>query len=969
MNLFFKVILKLVTKRPKMMTAGIFVVTVFFMFGVARLKFETSINYLMPKDNDIYKLGQRADIAFVNSESFIISSIEAVKPYNLFSKEIFSKINEMIQEIEEYKSFDVEKENRRIDLLLNLSGFTRDGVNSVLDKSVKTNGHASEKISDMEAELDQYLLEKPEKVKSRNKDISNILEKNDNSSDSLWDISNSIKRQFEQPLRKRQSYDSSHYKTISLFEIQNKFKESRDENALAELETILYSKKLNVTSDHLLTKNEFEVLLNAWEDIYLFKSMEIVHVFMNPITGNDLIGQNNQIKTIEFIPINSKGVREIPETSAAFDSYQKKIKVNPLNKNFLYSEDATGKIQALAMSVVLKNQESNIKFSEYFISILSKYNKSPLSVNSMGSIVLEKYMSDYMKGDIIKFLPFVLIMIILTFYLNFRSLIGVLLPMLTVVIAGIWTMGLMGFLGIRISLAVSVLPPILLALGTSYSIQMYNQFLIDNIDLNRPDRVEKLIKSMEHISSTVFFAAFTTIISFITLSSSQITSLKHFGIFAAIGAFFSMVVALILIPSGLILIRPRSRTYTSKPVNQVVLGVVSFISYLAQTHTKKVAILFLILNILGAWGITRIKTETAPFEGFKKNSQVRIADDRLNKLFSGTINLTLIIDSGKNNGVLEPDFLKWVDELRTWLNLPENKEKNSILSNYAYTDIIKRVNMAFHSDDIKYFSIPEDKKTLRQYNELLLGEDRDLDGRSDLLEQFVDKDYRRINLIIRTGSYKDRTLSTEGNKNILNIVNKHLENMENKNNYKWFFVGNAVNMQILSDYIVSGQTSNIFISLIMIILIVYYIFRKIKISILSMIPLIGGMTIVYGIMGFLDIPLDIPKVILASIAIGVGIDNTIHFLNTVNFQLNLGNSLHMALEQTYKEAGMAIVYTTLAIILGFIVLIFSNFIPIVSLGLLVAGVMLVTMIGSLLFLPAYIVLSNPKFTITKNSND
>jgi hypothetical protein len=303
------------------------------------------------------------------------------------------------------------------------------------------------------------------------------------------------------------------------------------------------------------------------------------------------------------------------------------------------------------------------------------------------------------------------------------------------------------------------------------------------------------------------------------------------------------------------------------------------------------------------------------------------------------------------------------------LNLPENREKNSILSNSSFSDVIKRVNMAFHSDDPKFFQLPENSATIRQYLEVLSSEDRNSDGRPDQIEQFVDKDYRSINLIIRTGSYKERTLSSANDKNIIRIVNEHLKNTTNPDHYKYFFVGTGINMLILSDYIVSGQLISIVSSIILIMFIIYFFFRKKAVSLISMIPLAGAIFIVYGIMGLLNIPLDIPRAILSSIAIGNGVDETIHFLRAVGSYVNQGRTFRQAIHQTYNEAGTAIIYTSTAVILGFSVLTLSSFTPIFSLGLLIAGVMFATSIGALLFLPAFLLLLNPDMIETKNDSD
>jgi hypothetical protein len=921
------------------------VITLIFTYGLTKLEFETSLNYLMPKDEHVYKLGQRANAAFLDSETFVVSSVEPVSGKSLFSNEVFSGIVKMVREINEYRNFDYDRENARLETLIQL-GNIRISENKKETGKIEKSGNADE--DNIDFEIDKLL----EEESFDSSEIEKFMENESVVKTDLWDMSAPLSHQrFDQPSRARNNYDYSQFQNI----LYENLVENIDEDGLAQLETICLKTDIKCQKGTKLARGDFKKILEAWEDIYLFKSMEIIQIFINPMDGKDVSGRNNKIQNIDFLKKDKTGDFIIPANQEEFNQYKKRIKLNPLHRNLLYSENQSGEIQAFGINIVLKNQENYNKFSEYLMPMLLKYNRSPLEVHSMGSIVLEKYMVDYMKNDLLKFMPLVLLVIIFTFYFNFRTLTGVLLPSLTVVIGSIWTMGLMGLLGVKISLAVSILPPLLIAIGSSYAIHLLNQYMVDKLELSLPDSNILLIKSMMHIWLTVFLAAFTTIISFMTLSVNQVISLKHFGIFAASGAFFSMIVGMILIPAGLTLIRPVQRILDqNKKQNVVITSLIGFLSGLTFRHYKKLVVLFIVLFIAGIFGIIKIKTETAPVESFKENSPLRLADAALTRLFSGTINLTLIIDSGKPGGVLDPEFLNWVESFRDWLALPENKENYSILSNFAFSDLVKRLQMALHSDDPKYFTLPQDKQTLQQFMVLFSGEDRNLDGRADILEQFVDKEFRRLNVIIRTGSYKERTISSGNDRKIINAVNKYLETVNNPEGYKWFFVGTGINMLILSDYIVQGQIWSIFISITVMMFIIFFIFKKIKISFLAMIPLGGGICFTYGIMGYLGIPLDIPRAILSSIAIGIGIDDTIHFLKTVAYHKSLGKSIEDAIRSTYQEAGFAIIYTAIALISGFSVLTLSSFTPIFSLGLLVDSVMFATTIGALVFLPAFI---------------
>jgi hypothetical protein len=571
-------------------------------------------------------------------------------------------------------------------------------------------------------------------------------------------------------------------------------------------------------------------------------------------------------------------------------------------------------------------------------------------------------MTYYMRHDLGKLVPLVFLIVILTFFLNFRNIRGVALPMLTVLVGAIWTMGAMGHLGVKMSMLVSILPPLLIAIGSSYSIHMFNQYMQDLEHIHAKNKIGALLHSMAHISITVFLASFTTFISFMTLSVNQVTSLRDFGVFAGLGAIFSMLVSFLLIPASLSLLKPLPFSLKQKEIqgNRILDRMMTKISWITTEKSKITTIIFSIIFIAGVVGLTKVKPETSPIYNFNEGSYIRNADTKISDLFNGSFSINLVLDSGKNDGALDPVFLSFIEELRTWLDQDFQKDEYNILINTSFGDFIKRMNMAMNGDRPEFYTIPNNETTIRDYMEILSGDDINSDGRVDSFEQFVDNDFRRVNLVIRTGSYKGKISSTEVNKKIKDHVESYIASLPNPNHYSTKIGGDGLNFAILADYIINGQILSIILSLIIIGILVYVLFNSFLAALLSLIPIALGISVVYGMMGYLGIPLDIPKAILSSIAIGIGIDDTIHFMKTLAHFLQQGNNLKDAIYKTHKEAGLAIIYTSIALIFGFAILMVSNFRPVFFLGFLVGSVMLTTTVGALIALPAVIKLTNLK---------
>ena len=266
--------------------------------------------------------------------------------------------------------------------------------------------------------------------------------------------------------------------------------------------------------------------------------------------------------------------------------------------------------------------------------------------------------------------------------------------------------------------------------------------------------------------------------------------------------------------------------------------------------------------------------------------------------------------------------------------------------------MIKRFHMAANGDKKSYYVIPDKKSAILDYLQLYGGRDSDLDGRPDSLESFIDPAKRYINVLIRKGSQGDKVISTRMNAAGQAVINTYLKKHASPLGYTWEATGEPLTFVILGDMVITGQITSVLLTLLLVAIMMIVLFRNWISGFLAIIPISVSVIFIYGLMGFLGIPLDIPKAVLAAIAIGIGVDDTIHMLKTLRQQLKLGLPIKEALQAAHSQAGLAIVYTSVALILGFTVLLFSEFVPVFYLGLMVALAMLSTTLSALILLPA-----------------
>ncbi|PKL38999.1 MAG: hypothetical protein CVV44_09020 [Spirochaetae bacterium HGW-Spirochaetae-1] len=935
---------ELIMRYPRLTIASIVLLTAIAIVGMLQVKFDTSTDAMMPKNNEVYRYNQQAKKIFSDVNTYVLTAIQAGEGSELFSKENFQHLKNLVLELQEYQKFNEIEENRRLQSLLDAGkAEIRIKGKPITEKKADTGD-----IDKLEEQLDNEIFgddhtEKPE-AESAEKDI--------------WDISQPITKNkfYANAIRERNEYDYSGYVPVSLRDI----KKALGTAAVSQLDTIIEKHSFgHMTDDTILTKREYRLIVESWESLYLYKSMRIIKMMLNPLTGGDIHGEKDRITLRRFLPVEANGEIKIPESAEEFNRLKKTLILNPAYESVLYSLDPRGDIQSLALGIVLRPIKTHTEIFSYLYAAIKKNETKTLKLTPVGIPVYEKFIFDYMNKDLRTLIPLVLFVIVMTFFLNFRSPRGVILPALSVTVSTIWVVGIMGFFKIPITVMVNMLPALLVAVGSSYAIHVYTQYLHDRDTIIAADKKLGLVKSMNHISSTVILAALTTAIGFFTLAVSELISLKHLGIFSALGSLLAMIAAVTLIPVVLLLLK-NPQGSGKLPAgddikrNRLVGKIIIVFDHLSQKRGREVIVVSCILFAVGAVGISKIKLESTPMNNFKKDSYLYKAEFMMGKYFNGSLTMNLVFDSGKKDGVNDPAFLRNMEKVRKWLTSPENREKYQMLHTTAYGDFIKRINKAMHNEDPDYYTIPDSRQTITDYLRLYSDTDENSDGRVDVMESFVDTQFRYANILVRVGSIDGRLYSSRLVDISRKAISQYIGNDPDLRNYRWFLLGESMNFMVISRMIIDGQLQSIFITLTLVMLLILFLFRNIKAALVSIIPISMAIVVTYGIMGYTGIPLDISKSLLAAIAIGIGVDNTIHMLKTLKFHLHKGLPLAEAMDFAYREAGIAIVYTSLALIFGFAVLLLSEFLPIFYLAILMVLTMVISTVSALVLLPGII---------------
>lgn len=576
------------------------------------------------------------------------------------------------------------------------------------------------------------------------------------------------------------------------------------------------------------------------------------------------------------------------------------------------------------------------------INQLNKEFEGPEEIYFAGMPLTRAHVTEQMQRDIRLFLPVGIFLMIAFLFTSFRSHLGVLLPLSVVIISTIWTLGLMGWLGFDLPFTGILIPVMLIAITNNYGIHIISHYYDYTKDDLKASRVAIIKKTLESVSFPIFLAGLTTVLGFLGLISHILPKARELGVFTAFGIFIAFILSLLLIPAILniakrpaLLSNPLSFRRINNFLNEWGKIVIQF----------RYVVLFITVVVLSlmSYGIRKVEADSNPINYYKQHDKIRIDSEAISEGFGGTAQLSVLIKGDP----YDPEVLQDIDELSNYL-----KQYPLVTQTTSIVDLVKTIHMAFNGGDSTYYAIPDDSDLIAQYVFLysLTGDEANISALID------DPDFPESNQLIA----RIKEINTPLISKIVTETEQYIdENLSHDSEIK--LSGTAVMLGMLAQLIVKGQVISLIISLIVMFLIMTIVFRSLIGGLISVIPLVSSIIIVFGFMGFANINLDIATAMLSSIMIGVGIDYTVHFLWHVKEHIREGQDLTTAIFTTLHLSGKGIIFNALSVIIGFAVLLLSVFVPVNFFGLLILLSIGMCLMGALVLLPAIISILKPKF--------
>ncbi len=623
---------------------------------------------------------------------------------------------------------------------------------------------------------------------------------------------------------------------------------------------------------------------------------------------------------------------DLPNTQGELDSLQQRILSKEMYKGAIVSEDGTATMimfttldgadkQSIAKEIKEKVIKMDLPEKLYFSGL-------PMMMNDVSDLIVK---------DLSTLLPIVFLIIGLVLLLSFRSVRGVVLPLAVAAISVVWTIGSMAVFGYDMTMISNTIPIILFAVGSAYTIHVLNRI---NQCVEK-DRKKALIKALGYVMVPVILAAITTMIGFVSfIFGAYMTMVKDFGIFTALGTLFALLLSVFFVPaiiSAFSMYKKEATIKKEKKKSFLTDKILIPLNDLLFKHPKYSLIAWSVLILISIGGVFMIERSVNMVDYFEEGNPTRESEKLMQEKFGGSQPVFVVFEGDMQS----PEVLK------TMLKAEKYMKKNKDISfTQSVADLIEQMNDVMGEGK----KIPDSKDKIVNLWFLLDGQ--------DIMPQLVTDDFDKGIIQSRLISYDSKDM-----KAFIDYMDKFIAENSTEN-CKIQLTGMPSVYVVMDESLFNSQMSSLAIAIILVLLIVSLIVRSFSKGVYATIPIIATIAILYGFMGYVGISLNVATVLVASVALGIGIDYSIHIITHFNHELKQNGDIRKSIESTLMVSGKAIIINVIAVSAGFLVLLFSQMVPLQQFGLLVSLSMIGSGLGALTLLPIILILANKKKKIT-----
>jgi len=705
---------------------------------------------------------------------------------------------------------------------------------------------------------------------------------------------------------------------------------------------------LAVKDSTLFTPEKF----NAWNK--LSKQFDSIQ----HISWNELTQQNDTIKQVEFsisiadvqqLKVDRKNKRFIfepllnkaPTTQREVSEIKKQLfEKLPFYDNLLYNKE-TGTVQtAIYINKEIVNTPVRRDFIyNTLIPAIDKFEKDTnLDVRVSGMPYIRTVNSQNIIDEIQLFVGGALLVTAIIFFFFFRSFRATFITLLVVMVGVVWAFGFIGLFGFEITVLTALIPPLIIVIGVPNAVFLINKYQQEV--KTHGNQAKSLQRVISKVGNATLMTNITTASGFATFIFVKSQLLREFGILASINIISIFILALMIIPIIYSFMPLPKKKHLNHLEKKWIDNVVKWMENMVRNKRITVYISTVIIIIGGIVGMYQIRISGSLIEDMPKGRQFYKDIKFFEQEFGGIMPLEILIDTKKEKGVMKLSTLKKMEKINETISqFPELSKPISV------TNLVKYSKQAYYRGIPKYYQLPTS-----QEQAYIFAYTKNSKGNSKMLNNFVDSTGRYARI---TTFMKD--IGTDKMDVILNRLKKVVDKEFPKEKYEVTFTGKALVFIKGTNYLINNLVFSLSLAIILISIFMAWMFRSYQMILISLLPNILPLLLTAGLMGFFGIPIKPSTILVFSIAFGISVDDTIHFLAKYRQELQANNwKIKKSVYSALQETGVSMFYTSIVLFFGFLVFTVSSFGGTIALGGLVSITLLFAMISNLILLPSLI---------------
>lgn len=671
--------------------------------------------------------------------------------------------------------------------------------------------------------------------------------------------------------------------------------------------------------------NRLSKQLDAFPEIDFVVSLENLRVLV----------KDNEEQAFVMEPF----LKSVPKDKKEIDSLKNHLfNELPFYDNLVYNPKS-GTIQTIAyLDKDIMNTEVRNQFilNDLGDLIESFEEETQMDVRVSGMPYIRTWNTKSIVDEIGIFILAALLVTSIIFFFFFRSFRATFISMFVVIIGVMWAFGILGLLKYEMTILTALIPPLIIVIGIPNCIFLINKYQQEvNKHGNQALSLQRVISK---IGNATLMTNITTASGFATFIILDSDLLKEFGIVASINIVGIFILSLLIIPI-IYSFMPLPKTKHLKHLNKKWMDFfVNWMERMVRDHRIAVYLTTVAVLVLSIIGIYQMRITGSRIEDLPKNTHFYKDIQFFEQEFDGIMPMEIVVDAQRKNGIIKPATLKRMDDLGSVINeIPELSRPISVV------DLIKYSKQAFYNGIPKYYQLPTS-----QENTFIMDVARKSSSEGNLLESFVDSTGQTARLTTYMQDVKiDRMEEIE------KTLQQSIAKLFPEDRYKVFMTGKALLFLKGTKYLVKNLLLSLALAIGLISLFMTYLFRSFRMVIISLVPNLLPLVITAGLMGYLGVPIKPSTILVFSIAFGISVDDTIHFLAKYRQELaanrwQIKKSVYAAL----RETGVSMFYTSIVLFFGFSVFIISSFGGTKALGALVSATLLFAMLSNLILLPS-----------------